>query len=228
MGVDHRRPWGSEVQAVQVTAPAPVSPLNSIQNLEEEKTLTLAPPLETPDPVPPLPTVPPRTCTLQERMRRAIEAATLAEAQAPVPGPAAHVPPVPAPAPPPHVETVDRLRRLASPCGPEAVEAAARQVAERLDDLHSLDWHRTICARVPRRGDPREGGDRRVPASTLAHVAPGGGYPRPGLQRLHPRARSDPAGAKTGPRSQLPRFSGGRRKSRTMQAIPLGTSIHGG
>jgi hypothetical protein len=52
------------------------------------------------------------------------------------------------PAPPGHVETVDLIRRLANPCGPEAVEAAARRLATRLGDEHSTTYYAAQCARV--------------------------------------------------------------------------------
>jgi hypothetical protein len=56
--------------------------------------------------------------------------------------------PVPVPAPTPQaapVETVDLLRRLATPIGSEAIEPAARRLAERLEDLGSIDLYRKAC-----------------------------------------------------------------------------------
>ncbi|WP_422924433.1 hypothetical protein [Singulisphaera sp. PoT] len=49
---------------------------------------------------------------------------------------------------PRHVETVDLLRRLDSPTGPEAVEEAARRLATKLDDEHSLGLYRGFCSRA--------------------------------------------------------------------------------
>ena len=59
----------------------------------------------------------------------------------------------PPPATPPavaprHIETVDLLRRLAEPAGPEAVEEAARRLAAKFGDEHSLAFYRGVCSRA--------------------------------------------------------------------------------
>jgi hypothetical protein len=47
------------------------------------------------------------------------------------------------------VETADLIRRLAIPgSGPEAVEAAAQRVADRLKDSHSVGWYRKVFRQV--------------------------------------------------------------------------------
>jgi hypothetical protein len=134
-GADHRLPPITQVQAIQAHAQPPVSPLNSIQNSEEEKTLTLGAPLEhRGDNAPPRI----RACEIMARLQR-----TAVEVDA--------SPPPPRPSPPPqapHVETVDRIRRLADPCGPEAVEAAAGQAARMLGDERSIGYYRSVFDRV--------------------------------------------------------------------------------
>jgi pyruvate/2-oxoglutarate dehydrogenase complex dihydrolipoamide acyltransferase (E2) component len=153
LGADDLRPASAQVPMFQVPAPEPVSPLNSIQNSEEEKTLTLGTP---PDPGSDLThrgDHAQRTMRLFEIMERLARIGAQVDAeQAQKPAPAAQVVRPASPPPSPHVETVDRLRRLASPCGAEAVEAAAEQVAHFLGDEHSIAYHRSVCERV-RRGE---------------------------------------------------------------------------
>jgi hypothetical protein len=83
----------------------------------------------------------------------------VAVAQAPCPTPPARPSPARAPAPPPApVETADLIRRLANPCGPEAVKAAAARLATRLGDEHSLGYYTLQCALVR---------DGKIPAKVL-------------------------------------------------------------
>jgi hypothetical protein len=144
-----REPY-PEPQAVVSVAPEP-------------ETLTLGAP---PDPEPERPApvkpyrgdnAPPllRTVAILERFRRRIEQGAIEEAQTPQEAPAtAPVVKTIAPPPSPHLETVDRLRRLADPCGKESVEAVAAQIAKQLDDEHSMPFHRRTCERIQRRELP--------------------------------------------------------------------------
>jgi hypothetical protein len=148
-------------QAIEppTVATLPISPLNT--NVREE-TLTLAPPVGEAETTPRLAYSPQELSDLEAKASRpgpfqAISRATLAawrrelERPSPVvaPVPASSAPaPVPAPEPK-HVETIDLLRRLATPIGSEAVEPAARRLAERLEgSMRSLAYFRKTCRRV--------------------------------------------------------------------------------
>lgn len=86
--------------------------------------------------------------------------------------------PVPSRGSSPPVETSELIRRCGRrDGGPEAVEAAARRVAERLGDGHSLAWYRRAFARVQSGEVPvsralsawkaASGGTARVPGSVF-------------------------------------------------------------
>jgi hypothetical protein len=144
-GADRWRPPVAQVQSVQSPATEPIPPLNSIQNSEEENVTLRAPIEHKGDGAPPRL----RHCEIMERLRLA--AAQASDAPSPPPRPPTVAEQRHAAARP-HIETVDRLRRLADPCGPEAVEAAAAQAAELLGDQKSIGYYRQVCERV-RRGE---------------------------------------------------------------------------
>ena len=123
----------------------------------------------------------------------------------------------------PHIETVDRLRRLADPCGRESVEAVAAQVARQLGDEHSIAYHRSICERIANGSLPL-----KTVISAYRQARFGTGHSPGAIFTAFIRDHSPPGRKKRppGPHANVPR--GSSVPSRSVKAIRPDTSIHGG